>query len=367
MKSNVKVKLSQVSQILSEVIYKMSDECQQSKSYCLSAVGGILSQIEILVSTKLSSFHINDASISRSSINDDVCSSRSSISQSVCSFQECWNDDADVNSDDPDAGLDLEWDHNYNIIDSFYYLCYDDPDEADMIPDDRDGVDMIPNGRDEVDMIPDDHDGDIKATNEVDEDVNTTSEKRRDINQHHDVFLTNLIASIKNLAPANTYDARRSKRKRRRKMMKKVHPELVTIWRNVANIVNPATSLPATPLPPSYPCVNWKLVNKRFLTNLPSPTYLPLHGCSSNPDDYKEEFCKNDYGGMQNIGSMFDREFPFGKTLGFMTNNGAVNIPDLAFHGYVFEPNQEWILHASFPEAVKKKDQQKLWRKRTRR
>merc|ERR1712107_408600 len=107
----------------------MSDECQQSKSSCLSAVGGILSQIEILVSTKLSSFHINDASISRSS-----------ISESICSFQECWNDDADVNGDDPDAGL--EWDHYYNIIDSFYYLWYEDPDGVDMIPDDREGVPM---------------------------------------------------------------------------------------------------------------------------------------------------------------------------------------------------------------------------------
>ena len=59
---------------------------------------------------------------------------------------------------------------------------------------------------------------------------------------------------------------------------------------------------------------------------------------------------------MVNQGSKFSREFPFGSTLGFMTTNGAITIPDEVFHGYVYQASQGWILHSTFPEqkGVKK-------------
>ena len=354
MKSDVYTKLSQVSLILSEVTTKMSnEECQQPQSSYLSAVGVILSQIEALVSMKLSS----------SRVSDDVCiPSSSSVYDNVCISS------SSVNDDYHDASLDLEWDHNYNIIDSFYHLCYDDPDDVDMIPDDRDGVDMIPNDRDEVDM-PDEHDegdmisdvydeGDIKATNEVDDDVTTTPKTRKDTNQPHDVFLTNLIASINNLAPANTYDARRSKRKRRRKIMKKVHPELVAIWTNAATIVSPATYYMQSTTS-YFPNVDWKSVNKRFLSNIPVPSSLPIYGCSINPDNYEDVYERSDYGRLMNKGSRFTGDFPFGSELGFVTDAGAVRVPDEVFHGYVFEVGQGWILHADFPRKLELQNRRK--------
>ena len=82
MKSDVERKLFQVSLIVSEVSFKMSNESQQTKSNCLSAVGTILSQIENLVKSKLSS--LNDNVCDQSSSVGDVPDSSSSIKDDVC-------------------------------------------------------------------------------------------------------------------------------------------------------------------------------------------------------------------------------------------------------------------------------------------
>ena len=95
----------------------MSNESQQTKSNCLSAVGTILSQIENLVKSKLSS--LNDNVCDQSSSVGDVPDSSSSIKDDVC-----------ISSCD-----ELLWD-NYN----YYRLFYDDTDANDGASTSSDGV-----------------------------------------------------------------------------------------------------------------------------------------------------------------------------------------------------------------------------------
>ena len=170
-----------------------------------------------------------------------------------------------------------------------------------------------------------------------------------------EVFITEMVSFIKSSAPSYIYDARRMKAKRRRKMKKRVHPELRNVWDNASTILSPIPVNNAKQSATIYPRVDWKCVNKRFLSNIPLPSSLPLHGCSPNPDDYKDEFYQNDYRGMQNLGSKFDREFPFGTALGFLTDAGPINVPDEIFHGHSYQPGQGWLLHAEYPEKVKKR------------
>ena len=98
MKSDVETKLFHVSLVISEVSFKMSDESHQTKSNCLSAVGTILSQMENLVKSKLSS------------INDDVCDQISSVGDvSDYDSSSRINDDVCISSCD-----ELLWWDNYN-------------------------------------------------------------------------------------------------------------------------------------------------------------------------------------------------------------------------------------------------------------
>ena len=135
--------------------------------------------------------------------------------------------------------------------------------------------------------------------------------------------------------------------------MKQIHPYLRQVWRNAATILSPDDhSIQSNTI--SYPTVDWKNVNKRFLSNIPSPVSISIHGCSNNPADYEDVYVRSDFGGMTNIGSKFIKEFPFGSALGYLTDAGPVNVPDEIFHGYKFYPEQGWILHAEFEERFQK-------------
>ena len=89
-----------------------------------------------------------------------------------------------------------------------------------------------------------------------------------------------------------------------------------------------------------------------------------MHGCSDDPADYDDVYVRSDFGGMTNIGSKFTREFPFGSSLGFLTDAGPVNVPDEIFHGYKFYPGQGWILHATFSDMKQEKNHPKMKKRR---
>ena len=230
----------------------------------------------------------------------------------------------------------ISHDHNSNI----YKLYYDDEEEIVHSNSSDEEVSVHSNSSDEEESV---------HTNSSDEEgsVHTNS-------SCEDVFIARMVSFIRSSTPSQIYDASRMKAKRRRKMKRRVHSELRSIWVNATSIFSPipVNAKQSTNL---YPRVDWKFVNKRFLSNIPLPSSLPLHGCSPNPDDYKDEFRQSDYGGMQNLGSKFDREFPLGTSLGFLTDAGPINLPDEIFHGYSYQPGHGWVLHAKYPEKVKKR------------
>ena len=145
-----------------------------------------------------------------------------------------------------------------------------------------------------------------------------------------DHFITSMSEVISRLAPTSRYNARRAKQKRRRKMLKKVHPELRSIWSHVSVLVSPV--IKETP-PEPMPTVDWSKVNKRFLTNIPSPAPIPVQGCSEDESFYTPHTYIT---GGQAYNSKFEAPNPFSTLPGYRTVCGVVNVPSQAFHGYVW-------------------------------
>ena len=347
MKSDVETKLFHVSLVISEISFKMSDESQQTKSNCLSAVGTILSQIENLVKSKLSS------------INDDVCDQSSSVGDDPDSSSSV-NDDVCISSCDK-----LLWWDNYNYYDSYYHLYYNSDEDGHIAS--SDDEEEVPTCREECvtddptcceERVIDDPTGREECV--ID---SSKLELMPSISASSMDMMMKVLTAMTSLAPSSIYDRKKAMRKRKRRMKKTICPELFSIWKFAATIFSPRDANSEQSITPTYPTVDWKSVNRRFLTNLPTPSPLPIHGCSPNPDDYKDVFCKSDFGGMQNIGAKFDREFPFGNVLGFMTSNGAVGIPNDVIHGHVYQVGQGWVLHSSFPEVIQKKKTKMMRRK----
>ena len=344
MKSDVERKLFQVSLIISEVDFKMSDENQLLKSQCLSAVGVILSQIENLVSSKLSIK--NDDGFDPRTSDIDVPDCSSTVNGGV--YDSC-----STVSDDDANDKQMLWDYNY----AYYNIYYDDEEQLlsstrieEELPKSTRIEEELPKSavmKDEESMI---------TTNMMDKESMITP--RSASGAEIDLTISTVLAAISSIAPSSIYDKKRAMRKRRKRMKTMICPELLPIWSHAATIVTPANNAVQS-VTNSYPTVDWKSVNKRFLTNIPSPVPLPVLGCSQDPADYEDVYQKNDYGGMQNLGSKFTREFPFGSALGYLTDAGAVRVPDDVFHGYVFEVGQGWILHADFPRKPELQNRRK--------
>ena len=153
-------------------------------------------------------------------------------------------------------------------------------------------------------------------------------------------FISTMSAVISRLAPANCYSAKRSKQRRRKKMMRRVHPELRRMWIHAAALVSP----PAKQTPPSpMPTVDWSKVNKRFLSNIPSPTPIPVQSCSQDAEFYQPQFTP--YG--TKLSSAYSKTNPFGTIDGYRTTCGVISVPDgQSFHGYTWQDGL-WLLEAS--------------------
>ena len=168
------------------------------------------------------------------------------------------------------------------------------------------------------------------------------------------IFIDNVLTFMSKVAPANVFSRQKSKRRKSRRMRRLLHPELFSIWYYSSQLMSDVSKKPA-PLPP-YPEVDWTSVNKRFLTNVPSPVQYPIHGCSKDEDFYVTKYARSEYGGMDNKGSSFTKDAPFGSLPGYWTNMGVINVPSgNVFHGYTWLENQGWVLHATMPTGQLKK------------
>ena len=194
-------------------------------------------------------------------------------------------------------------------------------------------------------------------------DVNTIHKEEADIKQNNVVL--NIISTISRVAPDLTYNVRKANSIRKTRMMKKVCAEFRTMWNHATTLFSPIQKSRTSHTVP-YPKVDWTSVNKRFLSNVPSPVSLPVHGCFQNPKDYENQYERSDYGTMMNNGSKFTNEFPFGSILGFHTDAGPIQVPDHVIHGHVYDAKQGWILHASYEERKSEQRNERPTR-RTRR
>ena len=141
-------------------------------------------------------------------------------------------------------------------------------------------------------------------------------------------------------------------------MKKVICPDLLSIWTHATTILAPIQQSINSNVTLTYPTVDRSKVNKRFLSNVPAPVFLPLHGCF---DGFETIYERTDYGTPMNMGSKFTKDYPFGSALGYHTDAGPIIVPDQVFHGYKYDASQGWM------EEVKKKQRTKIGRKTRRR
>ena len=125
--------------------------------------------------------------------------------------------------------------------------------------------------------------------------------------------------------------------------------ELRSMWESAESLWAEAEEVKVTTVPDPYPTLDWSKVNKRFISNIPSPTRIPKHGCSLDPQFYQftSRFV---VGTADNIKPKFVTEtYPFGSEYGYRTDAGVISVSNTVHHGYVWNEDC-WTLHAQLPK-----------------
>ena len=135
-------------------------------------------------------------------------------------------------------------------------------------------------------------------------------------------------------------------------MKRRIVPDLRSIWTNADTIFTSVQRSSSTS--PNYPTVDWSSVNKRFLSNLPTPTPQPIYSCSQDPKFYEQKVFHEAGGTTQTMAASFMTRNPFGSLPGFVTNQGVIAVPqDNSFHGYTWIEKEGWVLDAKFSRQKK--------------
>ena len=130
------------------------------------------------------------------------------------------------------------------------------------------------------------------------------------------------------------------------KIKKVICPDLLDIWTNATTILTPI-QVSSTTSSITYPTVDWSQVNVKSLANIPTPTALPIHGCSLDPNHY-EKIKEMGYHGWQWRSSKFEEPCPFGHLPGYQTDVGPIAFSSQVVFGHVWSVTEhKWILHAS--------------------
>jgi len=181
-----------------------------------------------------------------------------------------------------------------------------------------------------------------------------------------EILFESILKVIDIVAPNNVFNRGKSVRRMRKKVRKRlkatVTPHLFSMWQNADNLVSPRDNVtkPTVEAMSPYPIIDMSKVNRRFLSNLPSPERFPILGCSADPKFYEPRYeVQNDGSRRQLISSYEKEKYPFGCGFGFMTNLGIIDWSSRegAVHGYIWT-GYEWVLHAQRPqdrEKVKQK------------
>ena len=206
--------LSSVSQSISEAEMKMFCLSEQSKSKFLPAISRILSQLQCLVSNNFLKMEVDVSSQS------------------------------------------LSWDSDHNYPE----YC----EETTSISGDEE--------RDVMSSTPDEERNVMKSIRKDEEDKFTASIKKAE----DDKFITSMIMFIRTSSPNLVFSRSKSNKRRKRRLKKIVHSELLDVWSNFSEFVSPPKmSTPASSC--SYPTVDW--TSASFPTYLfhPSNLYTDVH------------------------------------------------------------------------------------------
>jgi len=185
-----------------------------------------------------------------------------------------------------------------------------------------------------------------------------------------DIHINKIVEFITILAPNNVFNIAKSRKRRRKKAAKKIHPELSCLWQHSADLFLSCPEMP-TSSTPSVPRVDWEKVNKRFISNIPEPSPQPLQGCSEDPEFYEHKTGRR----CQPSGAVTweiqwskhkSSKTPFGTKPGYLTDAGVISPDSNSFqviHGYTWSPScSQFVLHAEFQESKgpKRKKRKKM-------
>ena len=379
--SEVDLIMSQVNVLLSEVAMKLS-KCPVEANKLLPRVNNILSEMMWIVN------------LSKSATADN-----------------CFADF------DHGGDVSLEWDDENNIINysNEYYSLFHDDALDDQTPDDHEEVDLIPDDdldsfaksedqvpelcindkviedededKDEEDGIYDDENiadrvmsrrrsrkmsltfspasdassilfgqaAAVSASSAPSENVPTKSQANN--------FISSLLTFVSRIAPGDVFSATKSVRRKKKRMMKSVHPVLRCLFKHSLDLFTPAPG-PVLNQRPPVPVVDWTRVNERSLGNLPKPQMFPKLGCSDDPNIYADRIHDHGAHGRINTGTIHAKEpYPFGVDYGFMTDLGVISVNkgdhmedpyQHVIQGHVWSRElHRWVIHAKY---VKDKD-----------
>ena len=194
---------------------------------------------------------------------------------------------------------------------------------------------------------------------------------RRRTETKSDPIITAILRTIGRTSPKSVYSQHRAeilKKERSEQRIRSIVPdELRMLWNTVAKEEEVKIIVPEP-----YPIIDWSKVNKRFISNIPEPTLVPIHSCSSDPEFYAWKERKHPGNRIEKIPSRFDRyqyyqstnpkciaaqttsPHVFGALWGYETSEGIVSVSSLVHHGYTWKG--QWILHAEKPSASVKEN-----------
>jgi len=377
--------------------------------YCLSDVDVRLSQAHVLFSEINQMMSKCPEPVQSRKLLPRLDVILSEISSLVALSQDCINDvDGDDSYDCPDGSLSLDWDdYNYNSI-NYYDLqnyddlnnnlslsasgqsyaedCFHDEDE------DAGGNDIHGDtgGNDNhVDVKHDCHEDVMEVESEDDGEngniADRVMQRRRSPNlrptssttsggdytissapavstpKQAIKFIDKILMFISRIAPNDKFSMSKSRSRRRRKIIKYIHPELRFVFKNSHDLLSPAPES-LVPGKPPLPVVDWTKVNTRGLGNLPTPQMFPKLGCSEDPNIYADRIRDHGAHGRISSGSIHAKErFPFGGEFGLMTDQGVISTnkgehmedPYMNIvHGHVWSRDlHQWVIHAKPSQA----------------
>jgi len=281
----------------------------------------------------------------------------------LCNDDEMWWDQSDVSgqmSFDPNNNniLNVEAILDDSILDDVQLFPSDSDDHSD---DDDDGEDSIA-VRVKLRKLAQCQSPEASVPNVQEQQLATSQ----------DPFIEKMTRFINMSSPGHVFNVKKSMKKKKKRAAKMVHPELVTLWRNVGDLFANQVSV-STP-DPSIPVVDWSKVNSRFIANIPAPSPQPLSGCSEDPEFYEHKNVRR----CQPSGAVTwetkwsphkSSKTPFGTKLGFLTDAGVIKAESnhQIVHGYIWSPScNQYILHAKFPGELERSEVSSKRRKKKR-